>query len=48
MSEQKSDSTSKQKRSKLVLKSVLELGIKILVKKNHLEIAKIALGSFLI
>ena len=29
------------------MKSVLELGIKILVKKSHLEIAKIALGSFL-
>ena len=44
--EQKFESTSKQELSKLVQKSVLELGIKILVKKFHLEIAKIALGSF--
>jgi len=46
MSEQKSESTSKQKLSTLVLKSVLDVGIKILVQKLNLEIAKIALGSF--
>jgi len=46
MSEQKSESTSKQKLSKLVLKSVFDVGIKILVQKFYLEIAKIALGGF--
>ena len=46
MSEQKSESTSKQKLSKLVLKSVFELGIKILVQAFHLGISKITLGSF--
>ena len=46
MSEQKSESISKQKLSKLVLNSVLDVGIKILVQKFYLEIAKIALSFF--
>jgi hypothetical protein len=46
MSEQKSESISKQKLSRLVLKSVVDGGIKILVQKFYLEIVKIALGSF--
>ena len=34
MSELKSESTSKQKKSKLVLEFVLEIGIGMLVQKN--------------